>query len=267
MDAANCSIIYRNHITTSLYAPVVDSATNVWGAYFDGSHYLVSQRGTTIAGTQYSGATFNAGNNIRTDAWALRDVGMCAGILPDKAYEGGSNGTHVTQYFRDLRDVSYNAANAYTALLPAYAKNNGMWNETSSNGDGQGSQFNNGYLMASVAMTYAINENSNALTFYNYLVKYQKWMRDNFGAWHLSAYSYPARLSNVSASPYGQTYNPYATDTSIWGAYSPLSITWVSGTPGTFTYSSNPVPAMDTNSTTATFLLGTTHSMARSPVV
>jgi hypothetical protein len=191
-DTANMAVYSRfKSFGTALAA--LNGPTSIGGT-------IGAQRNGTINGTSYYGWRWNSGNLTRSDAWGSRDVGAAAAAVTD------AEGANVPVYLTDLDHVTYDAANAYLTMLQGcctYPYTNGIWAENNTGFGGVLVPWANNYLKNAVAMDYARNEYAGALTFANYIVKWDKHVHDTFGKlWVPSYHNIVRQTTNLQTSPY-----------------------------------------------------------------
>lgn len=192
-----------------------------------------ASRNFTINGTTYYGATLNYGNLLRTDAWSIREVGAAAGLLPNTNPENAS----YWQYFNDLSNTTYDAANAYFALLPSWPNTNGLWNETCTSDGGISDSWAMSYMRHAIGLTYGRTEYSGALTLLNTELKWPKYIHDTWGTSWIPHYESIVRQSTNSCTA------PFLTSSTGVGFYTDSSLAWNSGTQ-LFTINTTTVPGL-----------------------
>jgi hypothetical protein len=188
-------------------------------------------RNASINGNIYSGGAFHGDDLLRAIAWPVRDLSAGVGLLPTTHPENSSYHT----YFSDMLQTCFDGYADYRAMLTAsansYVTTNGMWNESDNADGGVGDMWAKGYLIGAVTQSAVLAENSSALTFLNYLVKWPAHINSTFGTFAVGYYQALERGGATSSSPY------VTSDTALacfgWG------VSWNSGT-GLFTLTASP---------------------------
>lgn len=156
-------------------------------------------RNNIVNGTTYYGATIGDPYQIREDAWATRDLGVAAALMPD-TYP--ANIPYKT-YLNDMLDSSFAKINNFNAnVAPTYYREKGMVHFRTDNSAHLYDAWMHGYLQMTVAQVYRMTGKAAALTFLNHTVKWYEHIRATFGGWHVGHYECTARVSNVQGSAY-----------------------------------------------------------------
>ena len=141
----------------------------------------------------------NAGS-IRGDAWASALVAACAGIIPSKDPDCASYG----QYFNDINNTTWAAANDILGALPSFAKTGGLWDVPSETGCYWAESWMLAYLGAAVALASSATESSNAKKILQAHVKWFDYVVAQFGGWHAGNYMAMVRVGDSYGAPLAQ---------------------------------------------------------------
>lgn len=222
-EFGNLAVLFRAQNTGTASVGAVTSIGGAGGA----------SRNFTINGTTYYGATLNYGNLLRSDAWSIREVGAAAGLLPNTNPDNAS----LWQYFNDLSNTTYDAANAYFALLPTWPNTNGLWNETCTSDGGVSDSWAMSYMRHTIGLTYGRTEYSGALSLLNIELKWPTYIHNTFGTSWIPYYEGIVRQSTNSCTA------PFLTGATGVGFYTDSSLSWNSGTQ-LFTINTTTVPGL-----------------------
>lgn len=172
---------------------------------------LPTWRNPTISGTQYYGVQSMTPFAQRLSAWSQRLMSGAVALTPDS--------DPAKPYFTEMNNQSWLATAALWLLMPSFIQDNGLFCMC-----GNISALWTGYWLQSTAFCNAVTENADSLTHLTQHVKWPKFLRDTFSAWHISHYAAGSRKS-FPGNPNGA----FMVDSSIWGMIC-CNISWDSGT-------------------------------------
>jgi|GEM_PF-4225102 len=152
-----------------------------------------AERNISINGTSYNGVvTFNV--QLRAGAWAARDIGWTAALLPDSPPQCAAYKT----YFNDLSTANYAAVMDFTNnLATTFWKTSGLLHFTDICNL---SPWMNGYYLQAASHVAKMTESSSATAVASHLSKWYDWVRTNHGAWHITAYRSVVRVGSTGAA-------------------------------------------------------------------
>ena len=119
----------------------------------------------------------------RTQAWALRTLGLVAALTPNPFYDG----SQIATYFRDqaAKNCDWMINQALAVQLNAYCRSIGMWMAVR-NGtqfSGMTAMFELTYLVFGMRFIYALTGDANALSFLKNMVTFYSHLFSTFGGW------------------------------------------------------------------------------------
>jgi hypothetical protein len=205
-------------------------------AHANGSivHLAQGFRNPTFPVTRYGVVVGRNENQNRATAWGNRFI-QCTGVMPDKMPDGSQLPTYfsalrATQTFwaKNSMDVTQN----YWGPATSFFTTKGIWTSadqakaghpTSFMRTGQAWQIT-GYMAASQAFAYSLNEDSDAKTWLQTQSTYLNWLLSTFGGWHI--YNYYNFICPASQGGPGITSNAQfgiimgrnMVDTISWGS-------------------------------------------------
>lgn len=194
-----------SRISTSAYGP---HGTATADGSAEGSRNVTAPDGITRFGL------YTLTESKRQDSWQHRDVGICAGLIPNSFTEW--------QYFQDLSDDNIDFMTAVAANPPtAYAGTNGLFYP-------QGAvyidpQWQTAYMIMALSMEYGLRKNAKSLALINKLNTWLAHIMNTYGLYAIDSEEWLTRTAgNGNASPLISNDNQL-------GFYNGGLITWANG--------------------------------------
>lgn len=142
-----------------------------------------------VGTSTYYGVTVGNPAQIRTDAWATRDLAWMSGLCPDTHFENA----HYKTYFNDMLTATYQCANAWIGTIaPGFGKTNGIYMPQSNIGSGGADEagWELGYMIQVTALAASMAESSDALTLLSYVKKWPEAVHTYGGGGLANGYYY-----------------------------------------------------------------------------
>jgi hypothetical protein len=188
-----------NNAVAGRYTTVGTSSVSTSGGVNAIGGTAGGQRNNSVNGTSFYGIIVGGDDLLRNDAWGRRDL-LNGYFLPD-IFPGIAG---LKTYLKDMTNDSILAIQAYIAQQgTTWATTNGLWNETDNADGGISDAWALSYYTHTVCQTYSVTEDSNWLSFLNYLLKWPAFINNTFGSSFVAYYQATVRQSpNTRTSPF-----------------------------------------------------------------